>query len=224
MNNEQKQTTLSKKIAALLVERGESASSLAIRSGLQPSTLLRILTGEVKKPRNATVAQLALFLGVQPKELIGKDVPIGAPSQKHSRLNSVPLLRSPLRYWDDDIYEEASANPDTVWVPLPAGLKPNAGELCALRVNGDALAPRIRHGDIVFLEYKVNPEYKNDSYVLAFVGTPVEAPVNGDYVLRRLFIVDGKYYLRCDNPELPKELVRGDPVATVVGLSTTRLP
>lgn len=217
--------TLRDRIEALLVKRGESPSALALRSGLQPSTILRILSGKAI-PRNSTISQLALSLGVQPEDLLGEDErPKGLSAIKRTDFTGlVPMASTPQQLWNNDIYKEATADPNTVWVPLPAGLKPRAGELCALRVDGDALAPRIRHGDIVFLEYKQSPEFKNNSYVLAFVGTPVEAPVKGSYVLRKLIIVDGKFYLRCDNPELPRELVRGEPVATVVGLSTTRLP
>ncbi len=210
------------RVEALLIKRGESASALAMRAGLQPSSLLRILSGKAV-PRNSTIAQLALALGVRPEDLIGdENWPKGLAAIKRTDFAGlVPLASTPQQLWNNDIYKEATADPGTVWVPLPAGLKQRTGELCALKVEGEALAPRIRHGDIVFLEYKAEPEFKNGSLVLAFVGTPVEAPVKGKYILRRLILVDGDFYLRCDNPELPQDLIRGDPVATVVGLSAT---
>lgn len=223
--NDMSKNDIRDRIEALLIKRGESASALARRCGLQPSSLLKILSGKAT-PRNSTISQLALALGVEPEDLIGEgELPNGLTAiKKTDYAGLVPLASTPQQLWNNDIYKEATANPETVWVPLPAGLKQRKGEICALKVDGDALAPRIRHGDTVFLEYKDKPEFKNDSYVLAFIGTPVDAPIKGGYVLRKLIIIDGNFYLRCDNPELPKELVRGDPVATVVGLTTTHLP
>lgn len=210
---------LKSNLESLLAKRNDSPTSLALRSGVHPSTILRILSGESEKPRNATVAQLALALGVQPKDLLGdaESSRLPAPIKKTNFAGLVPLATSPLEIFDNDLFREAQANPETVWVPIPPGVS-STGDIGALKVDGDALAPRIRQGDIVFLEYKEKPEFESGSVVLAYVCPPND-PNNGKYVLRRLIVQDGEYYLRCDNPDFSRELVQGSPVATVIGCS-----
>lgn len=63
-------TNLKRNIEQALIQRSLTLPMLAQRSGVQQSTLYRLISGDIKKPRVSTVAPLAEYLGTNIQTLL----------------------------------------------------------------------------------------------------------------------------------------------------------
>lgn len=98
---------LKQNIQRALIERDISLARLAHLSGVQQSTLHRIVTGAIKEPRSSTVAPLARFLGVSVQTLQDGDVSTSfTPNNSSGGFNALaPLAAEPkldVTTWDRD--------------------------------------------------------------------------------------------------------------------------
>ena len=198
----------SNKLQELLSSRGISGYAVAKGTGLPKSTISRLLNGEATTPRSSTLAELAAFLGITPSELTegtdleDKYLPKTGKIVKGLR---VPLLSSPTdAFYYVGIEEDVPIGSDYL-PPFPFE-QDQKRELIAVVMDSDALAPRIRKGDIVYFDTvmctgKNEYEAKNGDIVLAmFEGR------DGKALIRQYFVDDlGKRWLTATNPLWPGE-------------------
>lgn len=195
---------LADNITFLAGQRGLSLITLADKIGMDPSTLYRLAdTENVRQPRAKTLRVIADFFQVEPFDLLTKDFrepplvssrsetmtglfgPIeGTETQDlPTRANSASLPLIHIR--DADVFDpQCVDNPNPLFgsngcttiqrVPTPYGL--DSDKVFALFMVGDAMAPNIYDGDLVFIEAlptackdKELPQILSGRYVLAKV-------------------------------------------------------
>lgn len=174
------------KLQELLSARGISGYAVAKGTGLPKSTISRLLNGDATTPRSSTLAEIAAFLRITPSELTegtdleDKYLPKTGKIVKGLR---VPLLSTPT-----DAFYFAGIEGD---VPIGSDYLPpfpfeqeQKKELIAVVMDSDALAPRIRKGDIVYFDTVMQTD-KNE----------YDAK-NGDIVLAMFDGHDGKALIR----------------------------
>lgn len=197
----------STKLQELLSSRGLSGYAVSKGTGLPKSTISRLLNGEATTPRSSTLAELAAFLGTTPSELTeGTDLEekyLHKPGKIVKGLR-VPLLSSPTdAFFYTGIEGDVPIGSDYL-PPFPFEQDPKK-ELIAVAMDSDALAPRIRKGDVVYFDTVMRTdknEYdaKNGDIVLALFE-------NSGQALVREFFKDelGKRWLVATNPLWPGE-------------------
>ena len=205
----------SEKLKQLLFSRGISANALAVGCDIPASTISRLLNGIADKPRSATLAKIAEFLGTSPSELIQGTQLAGrysAAKGKTLKGVKVPLVSS------EDIEFaaiEGDVTPhETFLPPFPfEGLADK--ELVATEMQSEALAPRIAAGDQLYIEkvFELATEPEDGQIVLAAVKNQEDKPA-----IVRLFQKDdlGNSWLVATNPNWPCEKIL--PCGRVTGI------
>lgn len=198
----------SKKLGDLLIQQQLTGYAVAKGTGLPASTISRILNGEASTPRSSTLAELAAFLGMTPSELTeGTELEEKYLPKKGKIVKGlkVPLVPSPSdAFFDSGIGGDVPIGSDFL-PPFPFEQNQKR-ELIAVVMDSDALAPRVRKGDIIYFDTVMQTdknEYdaKNGDIVLAlFEGGA------GQALIRQYFVDDlGKRWLTATNPLWPGE-------------------
>lgn len=209
-------------LKAAIDAKGTTATVVAKKCGLTPSTVLRMVSGESKNPRSDNVTSIAAFLEIPVASLFSEETPsvkiaqqICIPVLKFQELAASEVLRSKTKLTREDILERS--NP--TWQNAPSYCSnPNAFYF-AIQVDGTELAPLILPGDTVYLELVEDEANATaGSIVLAFAkNDKYDRPI---LVLRKLLKgeYEGSGFLTIPNPEWPKEtLSYSKLVAIVVG-------
>lgn len=115
---------LKQNIQRVLHERDISLAKLALLSGVQQSTLHRIMAGGIREPRSSTIAPLAAFLGVTVQILRDGDLPV-TPTFDGMPTGKIPLSiesaeqRTPNADWDKETQLRSFASGLADSVPRP---------------------------------------------------------------------------------------------------------
>lgn len=213
-------------VLKLLEKHGMSPFALSERLGIHSSTVYRWLDPEISfLPRARTRVAIAEFFGVDPNALMYEDIqtndvpplpnktnPAITPPKKERNFavkTKIPLLNLSSDFFFAAFFgEDFETNDGNIvakaeqWLPpLPDTTIPH-DNLIAVKAEGDALAPDIKDGDIVYLEFAFNPEFqaKHGDYVLAEPKSDDKAPPT---ILRKLVKGDLKdqYWLTVTNPD-----------------------
>lgn len=183
--------SLAERLKSARLRAGLSQAEAARRAGIAQPTYQGLETGKYKSTAN--IMGIARALGVRPEELTG-DIPsadILTPAEgKGITLREVPVVGT------------AQLGSDGFWVEeeYPVGYSPEAvawptsdGNAYSLRVVGDSMSPRIRHGERVILE--PNAEVLPGDEVL------VRTTAGQSMVKVFLYERDGRVYLESINRE-----------------------
>lgn len=217
--------SFSVKLKELLAEKGISGYVLSKGTGLPPSTISRILNGEALRPRSRTLADIAAFLGMSTLELTNDTELQTCYQQQKGKIfkgSRVPFLDSPSEAMHLSVYDDVPPNVNFL-PPFPLPLE-NDGDLIAIKMDSDALAPRIREGDILYIDArsrdpKMNYSASNGQLVLAL---PKETSDTGKAIVREYKKDDiDEEWLVATNPDWPgkRALHVGLIVGVVVGLA-----
>ena len=173
----EKRNFLAENITFLSARTGLSFITLADQTHIDPSTLYRLADpANNRQPRARTLRSIADFFHVDPFDLLERDLREDPPSDSSTkpraslgesraepptvRADLIPLVRFtdpngfdpaiiPLFLDDFDNSSKALGFNVEKWIHKPYGI---AGEnLIAIEMSGDAMAPVIRHKDIVFI-------------------------------------------------------------------------
>ncbi len=165
---------LRKNLQHLIDKHGTNPTALAAATGVPQPTIHRILTGESKDPRSATVQPLADYFNVTVEFLRTADaetfdLPL---SPELEELANAPPLR-PFRNvrvvgtveGGPEGYLEAMPNGDGA-IEYPAKHK----DAYALRVRGESMRPRIKSGEFIVVEPHIAPSPGDDVVVVCADG------------------------------------------------------
>lgn len=198
----------SEKLQQILDSRGFTGYAVSKGTGLPKSTISRLLSGEAATPRSTTLAEIASFLGITPTELISGTELENSYDKKVGKISRglrVPLLTSP----SDASYYATFENDvpiNTDFLPPFPFEQNKSKELIAVVIDSDALAPRIRKGDIVYFNTLMQTknddcEAKNGDVVLAVVKDEPAKVIIREYYEDDL----GERWLVATNPSWPGE-------------------
>lgn len=222
-----------KNLQMLLDKSGMSVYDLAPRIGTSASTVYRWLDPNLSYlPRSRTRVTISEVFGVDPVELVYTNMSgaaEGAEGNKAERANihsvlgeRIPLLASTANLeiphiFDDDIsLTKAELTPSAEkWLPPCPDEAVRSTDLIAIRMNGEAMAPEIRDGDLLYVDFDfafkpIPNEYKSGDIVLA---NHFPTPNKEEVLVRKLSYGDSpdEVWLKATNPDWPSEkrLVKG---------------
>lgn len=204
-------------LESLLRENGLAPTTFATKIGLQPSTVLRILSGKTL-PRPGTVAMIASYFGLTSAQLIGERLDAVSFDDKSSVITKkiVPLLGEEGENLTSMVGNLSSPKGSHSWINLPFTFDSDSVELAAVVAKDAALKPDIRVGDYVYLRFDVEgiDSVPDGAYVLAEPeGFKSEGPILRKFIKGRDF---SSSFLTSTNPEWPKESFRCEYVLGVV--------
>lgn len=199
----------------LLQENGLAPTAFATKIGLQPTTVLRILSGKTL-PRPGTIAMIANYFGLTSSQLTG-DSSDGIPFSSETPLITkklVPLLAQDGEDLTSIVREPASLNGTHQWVNLPFSVDDDNLEIVAITAKDSALKPTICVGDVVYLRCNVNDvsDVPDGAYVFA-QSKDFDSPIIRKFVRGKDF---ASSFLVSTNPDWPKESTKCDYVLGVV--------
>jgi repressor LexA len=186
-------------------ELGISMTELADRLGIAKSAMSNYENQKRKLPLNR-IDDFAKILNMQTEELLGFDKP-ATPTNltpiKSDDLINIPVLgeiaAGKARLADQRFID---------YIQMPNTLVPT-GNLFALRVKGDSMAPTIQDGTMVIIKEQPDVE---DNEIAAVI-------INGDdeATLKRVKHQNGIILLIADNPDYDPIVLAGDINARIVG-------
>lgn len=205
-------------LARLLQEQGLAPTTFATKIGLQPTTVLRILSGKTL-PRPGTIATIANYFGLTSAQLLGESQESISFNENTPLISRklVPLLDKAGEDLTSVVREPAASLSEThKWVTLPFSVESDSVELAAVEAKDSALKPDIRVGDFVYLRFDINSieDVPDGAYVLAEPKNfESEGPLLRKFVKGRDF---NSSFLTSTNPEWPKENLQCEYVLGVV--------
>ena len=231
-------------LSMLLTKSAMTPYALAKHLGTEPSTVYRWLDPEVNaRPRSRTLVAIAQLFQVDPADLAYKrlsptdtdippDVGLPVPDKQEAKkpIPFVELSSDLFTTWlmgeDISLASEGFGQVAKRWLPpLPIeGI--DQENLIAIKAIGDALAPDIKDGDLVYIDFRFDGDcdpLPNGSFVLADIESNDK---NALPVLRKLIYGDSfkDMWLSSTNPDWPgtklvhASIVYGRVVTIVRGL------
>ena len=214
-------------ISFLLQKADLTPNALSEKLGVDSATVYRWLDPKIQSiPRSRTRVLVSQFFGIDAEKLINEkftsDTPIniggnvaGKPIKRVSG-EPIPLMKNDwtlqiASLFDDDVgLNEANLTPCAErWLPPAPEQGINTGRLITVRASGSAMAPTIKDGDLVYVDFIFGDtpypnELNNEDLVLA---APVGKGV-GEYtapIIRKLVYGDNEkdQWLSAINPEWP---------------------
>ena len=174
----------------LCEEKGIKPTPAAAEMGFPSASVVKWKRGTI--PRGTTHQKIADYFNVTVNDLLSDTPP--APSKLHREEGvKIPVLSTvgagtpleAINTFDQD-------DPDS-WEEI-SQLEASRGTFFALRIRGNSMTPRIRHGDIVIVQ--MAEEYEDGDIVVALV--------NGDEgVCKQLEYRDDGIALKSFNPDYP---------------------
>lgn len=220
-----------KNITMLLERANLTPHALSERLGIDSATVYRWLDPKFNSvPRARTRITVAEYFGLDVNDLTERELspntPINPTPTDHGRPikrvvgDRVPFLTSPdylvvANLMDDDVGvvpEDFTPSADK-WLPPCPDKAVDTGDLIALRMNGDAMAPEIRNGDLLYIDfdfaYRKATQFKSGDIVL---GYHVTEEKEHEAMVRQLLFgeTEKEYWLKALNPDWPqdKRLIR----------------
>ncbi len=210
MNATSQPSRLKEILRKLMSEVNINEAELARKTNIPQPTLHRILSGSTRSPRGNSLSPLANFFSVTISQLIGDDplslerIP-GTYNPSISGWTSIPLIS-----WEDaldwpNIHANLRSDGWNAWSSTDATVSPMA---FALRVKGEAMAPRFPEGTLLI----VDPEYKpqDKDFVVVKVANQSQA------TFKQLLFDGDDAYLKPLNPEF--NTARMDKRQTILGV------
>lgn len=195
---------LVKNLRFLMDKRMETANAIAVSSGIKASTMMRLLDGTSAAPRNSTLQALAMHFGVNPGALLTVDLSTQAEELVEHKSVSEPisLLNEHEAFYlyhfneadtaTENSFSSRRLTSDRTWLPAPPDqelidlIKEKSDDLLppifAFKVNGDAMAPTFRDGDVLYVRFTFTEGIFSDEGKLVGFTTPDEIK-SGDFVL-----------------------------------------
>ncbi len=177
-------------IQLLLKARNETTNAAAKASGINFSTLSRIISGDIASPRASTISLLAAHFGVDPEALAKGDAQDLLAASSSGLSAPIPLVTpkdtNEMALWLFDLPDSAFSEVRHYekQVPIPPDdeivniLGSGAKQVVAYRMEGAAMEPIFLDGDIVYVLVRGDDEkLPNGVYVLVH-GT--RAPKSSD--------------------------------------------
>lgn len=218
-------------ISFLLQKADLTPNALSEKLGVDSATVYRWLDPKIQSiPRSRTRVLVSQFFGVDAEKLINEkftsDTPInigssvgGKPIKRVSG-EPIPLMKNDwqlgvLSFFDDDAAVSHEDFPACAqkWLPAAPDKTLNQDQLIAINATGNAMAPEIRDGDLVYVEFdfffegKERPIYRDGDFVLA----EPKKEKNGEEIdktppiIRKLIYGDNEHdmWLKATNPDFP---------------------
>ena len=195
---------LSANLKNLLFHAKISENELARKTGVAQQVINRILSGENKNPKIATLSPLANYFMVSISQLIGDEIFDVKPKLNISHLGwkEIPMLD-----WDLLIEKALNELLSQSNEKLLVDINPSEN-IFALKMHDDSMDPKFSNGSILIFDHNKKPS--NGDFVL------IELP-NHQIEFRQLIIKSNKHYKKCLNP------AHQDYKATPIGKSVTYL-
>lgn len=243
----EKRNFLAENITFLSARTGISLITLADQTHVDPSTLYRLADPtNSRQPRARTLRSIADFFHVDPFDLLERDLreapspskPISSQGESNPepptvRTDLIPLVKFtdptgfdptiiPLFLDDFDSSSKVLGFNVEKWIHKPYGI---TGEnLIAIEMTGDAMAPVIRHKDIVFIsdfDRTVFEDKKNALHEGEYVLAKVELHGRPAISVRKAVLNDfGEITLMPENSAFAPQMARLiNTLGKVVGIS-----
>lgn len=213
------------RIAQRMTELNLSEGELGRRSGVPQPTIHRIVTNEVKSPRQENVEKIAKALKVSSNWLWkgGEDVDV-VTSELDINVEDGPAIRGyvPLISWVQagawcEVSDVRTLDDAEIWLPCAAS---HSKQTYALRVRGLSMFNQyerrsFRDGDIIFVDPAKTPE--NGSLVIAKLVDSQEA------TFKQLVIEGRRQFLKPLNPAWPDPIIELGSDAMICGVVFSKL-
>jgi len=213
------------RIAQRMTELNLSEGELGRRSGVPQPTIHRIVTNEVKSPRQENVEKIAKALKVSSNWLWkgGDDVDV-VTSGLDINVEEGPAIRGyvPLISWVQagawcEVSDIKTLDDAEIWLPCAAS---HSKQTYALRVRGLSMFNQyerrsFRDGDIIFVDPAKTPE--NGSLVIAKLVDSQEA------TFKQLVIEGRRQFLKPLNPAWPDPIIELGADAMICGVVFSKL-
>jgi len=227
-----------KAIEALMTEKGVNAATVADATGIERSSLSRILNGKVKSPRRATLAALAKYFGVSYDDL--RTGAVNADYTELGALKTLPielatderLAKMALMSYDatgsfDDAYDATKSK----WVQAPpdpdieSALSDDVA-IIAYQAHGGAMAPIVCDGDLVYVRLFNREDWACQDGDIVLINGPrggqIRRAVRGEQGSPFTPLSDYEWFVQATAPDWPdRQLTRiecADILGRVVGL------
>lgn len=182
--------TLGERITSRMEELGiTSQASLARNVGMSAPALTKIITGLQGDLKASNLLSICKFLRCRPEWLL-----TGKGSKEVQATNDVAV---PVISWEQivEFISHHTPPPESIMMPCPGHA--NNASFC-LRVTETTMLPRFHVGDYIFIDTApFKPQV--DNYLL------VKSERTNTPQLKQFFSLDGTYYLKMLNPDLPPE-------------------
>lgn len=164
-----------------------SENELSRRTGVPQQVINRILSGENKNPKIATLSPLANYFMVSISQLIGDDIQASETklNTQHSGWQEIPLIdwkslgKSPL----DELLSNSKDK-------LSIDITP-ADKVFAVRMVCNSMEPKFTEGTLLIFDPYKKPS--SGDFVLLHLS-------DNEVIVRQIFIKKGKIYKKCLNP------------------------
>ena len=189
-------------------EKGLNLSKLAEKIGYSRAAATRWRKGG--KLSSEALVTIAKILGVTPEWLeTGKEQPglvREEPSAYIIQAKEVPLIDMVAAGdWSECV------DPYPVGHGVETRLCPvrHGDNTFAVRINGESMMPRFRHGEIIFCDPGQQPN--NGDFIIAKLTDDNQA------TFKQLIIEDGKHFLKAINPDWPNQFIEINGNCHIVG-------
>lgn len=178
---------LSLNLKNLLINADLSENELARRTGVSQQIINRILSGQNKNPKIATLSPIANYFMLSMSQLLGEaSMPSQAPQNPaHWTWREVPLIA-----WEalnkTPLDALLSSQQKTLWVETPLPQR-----VFAIILKGHEMDPKFSEGTLLIFDAMKKPAHRD--FML------LRAPT-GDILVRQLFTKDKKAYQKALNP------------------------
>lgn len=203
-------TLIAKNLAWLIFQKFKTNPHAVAESTKVPQpTIHRILSGESRDPKTATLQPLATYFGVQVSDLREKDLSTGHYGPGNTSPGPAIGGKVPVISWVRaggfaealDNFQPGEADD---WVEVATPVKQHT---FALRVEGDSMEPDFPAGTLLIIEPEMAPE----------PGDFVIAKNGGDATFKQLVKDGPDWYLKPLNPRYPmKQVLEGTHIVGVV--------
>lgn len=205
------------RIKSARIKAGMSQEALADKIGISKQSISAWERGISKKIEGENLVKAAQVLGVSESW-----IQTGLDSAKHLKgfqnieatLNSakVPLIDMVAAGDWCEVADPYPAGEAESWEPCPV---PHGENTFAVRINGESMAPKFQHGEIIFCDPSVQPN--NGDYVIAKLIDENQA------TFKQLIMDDGQYMLKALNPNWPNPYIPINGNCQIVGKVIARL-
>lgn len=143
---------------------------------------------------------------------VSASYPSNAETIPESSIKKVPLIDMVAAGDWCDVADPYPVGEAESWEPCPV---PHGENTFAVRINGESMAPKFQHGEIIFCDPSV--QANSGDYVIAKLTDENQA------TFKQLVIEDGKHMLKALNPSWPQRYIPINGNCHIVGKVIARL-
>lgn len=179
---------LSANLKKLLLNSKLSENELARRTGISQQIINRILSGENKNPKIATLSPLANYFMVSISQLIGEEL---AATETRLNTNHLGWQEIPFIEWNDLEIHPMNQLLLLQNRTLLIDIEPSR-YIFAVRIQDGSMEPKFSEGTLLIFDIEKKPT--NGDFIL--LGLP-----NDEVVVRQFFTKNSMCYMKCLNPQ-----------------------